>query len=69
MLNVIPIADALKLVREKFGGKTGPIEQIALDAVLGRYLGADIIAQEDVPAFTRSTVDGFAVRSADLRGC
>ncbi len=69
MLNVIPIADALRLVRERFSGKTALIEQVALDAVLGRYLGADIIAQEDVPAFTRSTVDGFAVRSADLRGC
>jgi len=69
MLNVIPIADALSLVLEKFGGKTGQVESVGLDQALGRYLGADIVAQEDVPAFDRSTVDGFAVRSADLRGC
>ena len=69
MLNVIPIADALNLVLEKFGGKAGQVESVGLDRALGRYLRADIVAQEDVPAFDRSTVDGFAVRSADLRGC
>ena len=69
MLSVIPIADALSLVIGKFSSKTGLIETVSLDKSLGRYLGADIIAQEDVPAFDRSTVDGFAVRSADLRGC
>ncbi len=69
MLSVIPIADALSLVLEKFGGKTGRIEQVGLEKALGRFLGEDVIAQEDVPAFDRSTVDGFAVRSADLRGC
>ena len=69
MLSVIPIADALRLVMEKFGGKTSQIETVGLDEALGRYLRVDVIAQEDVPAFNRSTVDGFAVRSADLRGC
>ncbi len=69
MLNVIPIADALGLVLEKFGSKTGRIEHVSLEKALGRYLGEETIAQEDVPAFDRSTVDGFAVRSSDLRGC
>jgi len=69
MLSVIPIADALSLVLEMFSGKTGRIEQVGLEKALGRFLGEDVIAQEDVPAFDRSTVDGFAVRSADLRGC
>ena len=69
MLSVIPIADALSLVLERFRCKTGRVEYIGLQETLNRYLGADIIAEEDVPAFDRSTVDGFAVRSADLRGC
>ena len=68
MLSVIPISDALSLVLEKFGTRS-LIETVDLNAAFGRYLGADIIAHEDVPAFNRSTVDGFAVRSADLRGC
>jgi len=69
MLSVIPIAEALGLVLEKFGSKPGRIEFVSLQQALGRFLGMDVIAQEDVPAFNRSTVDGFAVRSADLRGC
>ena len=69
MLSVIPIAEALSLVLKKFGSKNGRIESISLQELLGRCLAEDIIAQEDVPAFDRSTVDGFAVRSADLRGC
>ena len=69
MLSVIPIAEALGLVLEKFGSKTGRIETVSLQQALGRFLGLDIIAQENVPAFDRSTVDGFAVLSADLRGC
>ena len=54
---------------EKFGSEPGRIEFVSLQQALGRFLGMDVIAQEDVPAFNRSTVDGFAVRSADLRGC
>lgn len=69
MLSVIPIAEAISLVLEKFGGATASIEYVSLERALGRYLGEDVIAQEDVPAFNRSTVDGFAVRSSDLWGC
>ena len=69
MLSVIPLADALSLVLERFGSKTRRVEYVSLQEALDRYLGADVIAQEDVPAFDRSTVDGFAVRSADLHGC
>ena len=69
MLSVIPVAEALIHVLEKFGGNTSRKEHLVLDKALGRYLGEDVIVQEDIPAFNRSTVDGFAVRSSDLRGC
>lgn len=39
-----------------------------LTQALGRELVEDIVAQEDVPGFTRSAVDGFAVRSCDTFG-
>jgi len=42
------------------------IEQVALSAALGRVLGEEITAPIDVPRFDRSSVDGFAVRAADL---
>src|SRR5271165_2730868 len=34
----------------------------------GRVLAEDVRALEDVPPFTRSSVDGFAVRAQDVRG-
>ena len=38
-----------------------------LDA-LGRTAAEDIVAKDDVPAFSRSTVDGYAVQSSDTFG-
>jgi putative molybdopterin biosynthesis protein len=43
-------------------------EAVALTAALGRVLAEDVAAAVDVPAFDRSSVDGFAVRAADLVG-
>ncbi len=69
MLSVVPIKDALELVLNRFGAKKTSTEMVSLIEAHGRRLAEDIIAQEDVPDFNRSTVDGFAVQSADLRGC
>lgn len=43
-------------------------ETVPLMAGLGRVLARDVTAPEDVPPFARSTVDGYAVRSADTFG-
>jgi molybdopterin molybdotransferase len=43
-------------------------ERIPLDAALDRVLFEDIVAQEDLPEGSRSTVDGFAVRAEDTFG-
>ncbi len=45
----------------------GP-ETVSLLEAAGRVLASPVIAEVDVPAFDRSNVDGFAVRSADLQG-
>jgi molybdopterin molybdotransferase len=46
-----------------------PAERIAMTAAAaGRVLAADVKAEEDVPPFTRSSVDGFAVIADDVRG-
>jgi len=42
------------------------IEEVGLDLLLGRVLGRDIAAPVDAPPFDRATVDGFALRAADL---
>lgn len=41
-------------------------EQVALNDLPGRVLAEDIAAPVDAPPFDRATVDGFAVRAADL---
>lgn len=43
-------------------------ETVALAAALGRVLAEDVVAGVDVPAFDRSSVDGFALRAADIAG-
>src|SRR4051812_28112203 len=44
------------------------IEQVPLDAALGRVLAADVASPVDVPSFDRSNLDGFAVIAADTFG-
>ena len=44
-------------------------ETVPLSAALGRVLAADIVARELLPPFSRSTMDGFAVRAANTFGC
>jgi putative molybdopterin biosynthesis protein len=44
------------------------VENISVDAALGRVLAADVVSPVDVPSFDRSNVDGFAVVSDDTFG-
>lgn len=39
-----------------------------IDSSVGRILSRDIVSPEDLPSFTRSTMDGFAVNSSDTFG-
>jgi molybdopterin molybdotransferase len=43
-------------------------ETVALENAVGRIAAQDMIAAEDLPPFTRSTVDGYAVNSRDTFG-
>ncbi|MEM3457977.1 MAG: molybdopterin molybdotransferase MoeA [Candidatus Bathyarchaeia archaeon] len=41
---------------------------ISLDLALNRVLAEDVVAEEDLPRFDRSTVDGYAVKAKDTFG-
>lgn len=41
---------------------------VPLQEALRRVLAEDLVAQEDVPRFDKSAMDGYAVKSADLAG-
>ena len=45
-----------------------PVELAPLDECLGRVLAEDLIAAIDLPPFANSSMDGFALRAADLHG-
>ncbi len=69
MLNVCTPEEALNIIRREFAGSTAETEVLPLSACLGRVLAEDITANEYVPDFDRSTVDGYAVRASDTFGC
>jgi len=43
-------------------------ESLPVDKAFGRVLGRDFLAPEDLPAFFKSAMDGFAVRARDTFG-
>lgn len=63
---VVRCEDALALLRDNFPHRRA--EEIDLSAALNRVLARDIVGQEDIPGFERSTVDGYAVRARDTFG-
>lgn len=43
-------------------------EKLNLDSALGRITAEDIVSEVDLPPFSRSTVDGYAVKAEDTQG-
>jgi len=65
---VVAREDAFKILEEEFFLPALPTEGISISQALGRVLAEDILSPEDLPEFNRSTMDGYAVRSADTYG-
>lgn len=64
MLEMIPVAEALRIVREQTNAL--PTETVPLAQARGRFLAQDIVADSDLPPFDRSQMDGYAVRASDV---
>lgn len=62
---MIPISEAISIINRE----TIPLEaeSVDLSTVCGRILAEDIFADSDLPPFDRSQMDGFAVRSDDVK--
>lgn len=69
MLQVKTPEEVLALIRKEFSPLPGRTETVPYTEALGRVLAEDITAEEYVPDFDRSTVDGYACRAADTFGC
>jgi len=62
---MIPVSEAVRMVL----GVARPLaaERVPVEEALGRVLAEDAAADTDLPPFDRAQMDGYAVRSADLR--
>lgn len=68
MRTVCSLQEARKILLNAFPRRLEK-ERAPLAASVGRVLGEDVVSGADVPAFDRSTVDGYAIRGGDSFGC
>ena len=64
---VSTVDESLRVFLNAVGRPRIRLESIAANRALGRVLGEDVLADRFLPAVDRSVVDGFAVRSEDLK--
>ncbi len=69
MLKVVSSEEAFGIINENLTCINVGSEKVSLCDSLGRVLSEDIISRENIPAFNRSTVDGYAVKASDTYGC
>ena len=64
---MIPLEEA----KERVWGRVGALAPVKVPVreALGCVLADDIVATEAIPPFDNTSVDGFAVRSADVENC
>lgn len=65
--NVLPPDDAIRTLHQHLSAVL-PESRLATESALNRTTTSDIIAPFDLPAFPRSTMDGYAVRAKDTFG-
>ena len=64
--NALPVALAQAFIAQLVP-KVQAVESLALRSALGRVLARDLISPIDVPAHDNSAMDGYALRSSELR--
>jgi molybdopterin molybdotransferase len=65
-LKTVPVDEAIRTARSL--ATPPPIERVCLEDAGGRVLAGDITADIDIPGFSRSTVDGYALKASDTIG-
>jgi molybdopterin molybdotransferase len=64
--NAIDVSVAQKIIASHI--QTLQTETVPLTKSVGRRLGTDIFATHNVPHFTKSEMDGYALRAVDIQG-
>lgn len=63
---LIEIEEAKTRIRGEFPARPVKTVRVPLFEAMNRYLAGDLVADQDMPPFDKSTVDGYAVRSESL---
>ena len=67
-LKLKSLPEAVEALLEALPERAPDEESVATADAPGRVLASDVTAPEDLPGFTRSTMDGYAVRAPDTFG-
>ena len=67
-LELLPPTEARALLLQHILKSSALVDDILVREALGRVTAVPVIAGESLPAFARSTVDGFAVCARDTFG-
>jgi len=67
MFNVKSVQETLDIIKNEFT-RVERFETIPLEDCYGRILAEDIISDQNIPTFNRSSMDGYAVRARDTFG-
>ena len=66
LLKVVDIREAEEILFDCLKDFSPKSEDIQITDALGTIVARDIVAEEDIPSFPRSAVDGYAVVAADV---
>lgn len=67
-LELLPPAQAWEVFRNALSSTVLPAERLAVVQARGRVTAEPVVSPENLPAFSRSTVDGYAVQARDTFG-
>jgi len=65
---LVSVDEAKRILAKNFTPKPVRDELVPLSEAYNRVLATDVVSPHDIPPFNRSTVDGYAVKSADTFG-
>jgi len=65
---LVSLDEAKRILKQSFSPKPVGVERVSISEAHNRVLAEDVVAPTDVPPFSRSTVDGYAVRAVDTFG-
>ncbi len=65
---LLSFSEARQLLKQNFSAKPIGTEKVSISEAHNRVLAQNVVAPLNIPPFSRSTVDGYAVKAADTFG-